>query len=388
MLVFAAFGAIVGVFSGAIPQIVRQTGTDSQTFGLALTLLTIANVSTMAVGGALARRFSHRVILLASLPLLWLTLLFILTGTSEIMLFVFLCAHGLMIGVTDVIMNAEGSAVEHDLKRPVFTAFHGCVSASVAVFAITSSLLTTNFGTVSAACAALIMVALASYAVWRNIPARTMPMTGESTAARAVSRVASVPLTLMGIAAGLVIASETSAMFWSAKLLDEGAPQLAAISGLGAAFFGLCNATVRLPGDALRARFGDFKLIFISLAVAIAGFLGLGFSRSFGFSVFSFALVGFGTAIVCPCIFNMATARVPDNRAAGMGFASMVAGAPRIAAPYLFGWVSGNFSISTAFGLCAMMVVAAMIVVAALMRQGKGRVLTTAQSTTAILPQE
>ena len=92
------------------------------------------------------------------------------------MLFVFLFAHGLVIGITDVIMNAEGSAIEHDLKRPVFTAFHGCVSASVAVFAITSSLLTARFGTLSAACAALIMVALASYAVWRNVPVRALPV--------------------------------------------------------------------------------------------------------------------------------------------------------------------------------------------------------------------
>ena len=68
MLVFASFGAVVGTFSGAIPQIVRQTGTDSQTLGLALTLLTIANISTMAFGGALARRFSHRFVLLMSLP--------------------------------------------------------------------------------------------------------------------------------------------------------------------------------------------------------------------------------------------------------------------------------------------------------------------------------
>ena len=37
------------------------------------------------------------------------------------------------------------------------------------------------------------------------------------------------PLVLLGIAAGLIIAAETAALLWSAKLLDEIAPSLAAI---------------------------------------------------------------------------------------------------------------------------------------------------------------
>ena len=72
MLVFAAFGAVVGVFSGAIPAMARQTGLGSEALGLGLTVMTFANVAVMGFGGALARRFPHPVILLASLPLLGL----------------------------------------------------------------------------------------------------------------------------------------------------------------------------------------------------------------------------------------------------------------------------------------------------------------------------
>ena len=302
--------------------------------------------------------------LLASLPLLGLTLVLMLTGKSPSMLFVIMFIHGLVIGVTDVIMNAEGSAIEHDLQRPVFTSFHACLSASLAVFAIASSYLTISFGPLSAAAAAFAMIAAACLFVLKFVPARPAPAPGRA----APTRVASLPLALMGTAAGFVMACETSAMFWSAKMLSEAAPQLAAFAGLGAAFFGLCNAAVRFPGDALRARFGDINLMRASACVAVAGFLGLGFSNSFGFSVGSFALVGFGTAILCPCIFNMATAQVPGNRAAGMGFASLVAGVPRIAAPLLFGWISGTLSISTAFGLCAALMLAALFLMSALQK--------------------
>lgn len=362
MIVFAAFGAYVGIFAGAIPVLMRQTGITSEQLGLALSGLTIATVLVMSFGGVIARRFTHRRVLLIALPLGCVTLTIVMTQTSAPLFFTVLIIHGGILGIIDIIMNAEGSAIEHDMKRPVFTAFHGSVSASVAVCSIASSLLTARYGTMTATAFAIVLVAFAWFLVWRNVPARIYPTMEHNSNAR----VASLPLVLMGVAAGLVIASETSAMFWSAKMLDDSAPKLAAISGLGAAFFGFCTAIVRFPGDALRARFGDFRLMLTSLVIAILGFLGLGFSPSFGFSVAAFALVGFGTSIVCPCIFNMATAHVPGNRAAGLSFASMVAGVPRIVAPYLFGWVSGTYSISTAFGLCAAMMVAALFFVSAL----------------------
>lgn len=367
MLVFAAFGATVGIFAGSVPAIVRQTGVSSEALGLALSGSTVATVTAMSLAGILARRLSYRSILLASLPLAAVSLTLVMTVTSVPFLFLTLLAYGLTLGMTDAVMNAEASAIEHDLRRPVFTMFHGSVSLSVAFFAIASSLITARFGLGAAAAAALVVIALAWLMVWRNVPARPLP-TSVQTAA---TRVASLPLVLMGMAVGLVIASETSAIFWSAKMLDEMAPSLAAISGLGAAFFGLCNCVVRFPGDRLRARFGDVRLMMVSLGTAILGFLGLGFSGSFGFSVFAFALVGLGSAMLCPCIFALATAEVPSNRAAGMAFVSFVAGVPRIAAPYIFGWVAGSFSISTAFGLCAIMMFAALIVVAMLGRHAQ-----------------
>jgi MFS family permease len=362
MLVFAAFGAVVGAFSGAIPALVRQTGVSSESLGLALTGLTIATILVMAFGGALSRRFSNRSLLLAALPLLALTLAAMLMAKTAALLIASMLAHGLVIGLTDVIMNAEGSAVENDLKRPVFTAFHGSVSVSIACFAILSSFLTTRFGPGSSAAAASLLCALAWLAVYANVSGRPL----QSKSQRLAANVFTAPLILMGLIAGLVISCETSAMYWSAKLLDEAAPQLAAVTGLGVAFFGLCNAVIRIPGDTLRARFGDFRLMAISSLAAIAGFVSLSLSPSFAFSVFSFALVGLGTAIICPCIYNMAAAQTPSNRAAGLSFALLVTGAPRIAVPAIFGALSGAFSTKAAFGLCAALMCAALALIAVL----------------------
>ena len=163
----------------------------------------------------------------------------------------------------------------------------------------------------------------------------------------------------MGLAIGLSVAAETSSLFWSAKLLNDQAPELAAIAGLGAAFYGTCNAIVRFRGDRLRARYGEIPLMLGSLALATAGFIVLGLSHSFALNVIAFAAVGFGLAILCPCLFNLAAAQVPANRAAGLSFVSLIAGPPRILAPWIFGWVATSQSTSFAFGLCALLMVVA-----------------------------
>ena len=208
MLVFAAFGSVVGAFSGSIPAIVRQTAITSETLGLALTGLTISTIAVMAFGGALARRFSNRTLLLAALPTLALTLAAMLTARAVPVLILSMIAHGLALGVTDLIMNAEGSAVENDLNRPVFTAFHGSVSLSLALSAIASSFLTARFGPAATAATACVAVALACLAVHGAIPSRPLQTNSQRTAAKVLT----VPLILLGTTAGLAIACETSRM--------------------------------------------------------------------------------------------------------------------------------------------------------------------------------
>ena len=56
MLVFAAFGAAVGCWAGAIPQVMAAAGIDSYQLGLGLTASTLATVAAMALGGIIGRQ--------------------------------------------------------------------------------------------------------------------------------------------------------------------------------------------------------------------------------------------------------------------------------------------------------------------------------------------
>ena len=78
-------------------------------------------------------------------------------------------------------------------------------------------------------------------------------------------------------------------------------------------------------------------------------------------SVAAFALVGFGTACVIPCIFALAGRLTAANRAKGIGFISLIAGLPRIGAPWLFGWLAETRSTSFAFAMCAVAMLTALV---------------------------
>lgn len=363
--VFASFGAAVGVLAGSMPSVMRNAGLDAETVGVGLTASTVMTVTAMSVGGVIARHASNRAVLLAILPCFSVALMAYLTAASPLWFFVAFLPMGFCFGLTDLFMNAEAVALEHDLRRPVFTAFHGAVSLGVAVMAIASSFVSTLIGTWATGLLIMLGFAVAWILVWRAIPSRALP---KGSAARLRTLPHKSMLVLLGVAAGLIIAAETAALLWSAKLLDELAPSLAAIAGLGAAFFGVCNAAVRFPGDRLRALFGDLPLMIVSLVVAIAGFASLGVTDSFAASVAAFAAVGLGLSLLIPCIFAMAARFVPEGRAGALSFVSLLTAVPRCGAPVLFGFLAAGYGTGLAFGLVAVVLSVALGLIVVLQR--------------------
>lgn len=360
---YTAFGTGVGALAGSMPVVTRAAGIGDFYLGLAITASTLCTVATLSAGGAISRFASNRAMLLWSLPLFALSLLATLTAASPILFVIVFLWLGLMFGLTDVFMNAEGTAIETDLGKPIFSLLHACVSLGMPVMALIASHLSTEVGTWATGLVVSVFFAVAWAQVRANIPARSL---ARGRTAKLSGLPNKTPMVLLGIAIGLIVAAETTAILWSAKLLDAQAPELAAIAGAGAAFFGICNAAVRVRGDWLRARFGDLPLMMVSLLIATAGFAAFGFSQSFAASVASFAVIGFGTAALVPCAIAIAAAHVPGNRAAGISFISVMSAVPRIAAPWVFGWLVSTTSFSLAFSLFAAVLVVALVLIVAL----------------------
>lgn len=356
--VFAVFGVIGGLISGAIPTIAKSVRLDELQLGVAFTLLIFTNVAAMILAGRLARWLSVRKALLLSIPAIAFCASALLLSGHMVLTVVALAGLGASQGLTDVFMNAEGSNIETDLAKPIFSSLHASVSITVGIAAIAGSMLVVGIAP-AAAIPIIVLSAVAGMAlVWRATPYRIPSAQAVSTAQPELG--SRWPLIFIGLAFGLENAGELAALFWSARLLDEAAPNLAAIAGIGPAFYAGCNALMRLRGDGLRARFGDRNVIIGSMLVAAAGFAGVGLVESFTLRVIAFAVVGFGTACFVPCLFAIVTNNAGTERASRLGFMAMLSGPPRIISPLLFGWIAQHASLGPAFGLCSVLMISAL----------------------------
>jgi MFS family permease len=364
MVVFCAFGAMVGGFAGSFPVIMQNSGIGAFEFGLGTMMSMAADVLAMTAAGFLARRYSNRAMLLFLLPCVGLAGFSFMTSASATAFYLANIAYGLAMGGTDIFMNGEGSTVERDVGKPVFSSFHGALSLSLAVFAIIGSFVSTLASPWMTSLLQIACLAFAWESVRRHVPARIRERNNGKSPALSNK----VPLAVIGVIAGICFATELSALIWSSQLLNEQAPRLAAIAGLGAAFFGLCNAVIRMNGDHLRKRFGDRPALVASIAIAMVGFALLGTSTTFVMSVIAFALVGLGAALQMPCSYALAASYATDNRVSALSFVGSIAGTPRIIAPMMFGWVASHHGIGSSFGLLATALAVALVLAVSLAR--------------------
>jgi MFS family permease len=362
-IVFFVLGLGLGLWSGASASILQRVGMSAPFFGVAMTLFAIVYLAAMSSGGLVSRRFTLRQSMLALTPLLGAATAGLLLAPSIALLFVGLVVFGFFSGFLDVIMNAEGTRVEHDLGRTTFATFHACASCGLSVGAILGSLIAVNIGDWASALLVIVAASFAAGAVFVATPNRGLDKA--SAAHRDDALLFTRTLIVIGLVVGVSIAGEVAAMTWSATLLQHEAPRLAAIAGLGAGFFAGCQALMRFFVDRPRRIFGDRRMIIVSLAVAAIGFLVVAINLGFAGDVVGFAIIGFGCGAVVPCGFALAVNRSSFSHSAALSTVALFTAVPRAPAPLAMGAIAKYVSISAAFGLFAALLavaIAAMLV--------------------------
>jgi MFS family permease len=353
--VFFAFALGLGLFAGAIPTLMRQTGLDTAGLGLALTLHSAAYVGAMTAGGRLLRRVEVRRLMRGVLVLHALAFVALFVAGSPWALTVSLIALGLTAGTVDLAMNTDGTALEREAGRPVLIRMHAAASGAFALGAIGGSVVASLFGAPACAGLAALSIGPVVWALKRIPPRQPSGCAPSVSGAGAVEEGAArahlgLPVLLLGVVLGVTIAAETTAQMWSAQFLAQQAQPNPALAGAGAALFAGCQAIVRSLGDRLRRRFDDHRVITVSLALAACGFAVVALAEGFTGSVLGFALVGAGTACVVPCCFALVARQAPQRSADALGVASLVAGVLRLPTPLCLGFVAATWSDSIAFG--------------------------------------
>jgi Major Facilitator Superfamily len=350
---FFAFGVGVGLWGGASGAILTRAGVDAATFGILLTGYTGAYLVAMSTGGALAHRFGVERVLPVAAIVFGAALCGLLNASTSAWVAATLIPMGFLGGVVDVTMNAEGARIERRRGRPILARLHAAASAGMAIGAILGSLIAASPAPWQAG--VLAWLALAGAAIAYDRAARADRPAPAPVGALGRSGLSFAPaLIALGVVIGVSIAAEFAASLWSTLLLREEAPKLAAISGLGAAFFAACQAALRFNADAIRLRTSDLRIIVASFAIAAAGFALVGAQAGFAASVAGFALIGVGTGPIVPCSFALAARQSEGGPAVGLASASLFSTLTRLPAPLATGAIAQMLSLPTAFAAFAL----------------------------------
>jgi hypothetical protein len=354
---FFAFGVGLGLWGGASGAILARARVDPAAFGVILTLFTAAYLIAMSASGALSHAFGVSRVLPVLAIVLGVAQCALLNAFSATGVAIGLIAMGFLGGVVDVTMNAEGARIECRLGRPILARLHAAASAGMAVGAILGSLIVASAAPwVAGALAAL---GLAASGLAYDRAARADPPPPSSISASSTRALSFAPVLIgLGVVIGVSIAAETAALLWSTLLLRAEAPRLAAIAGLGGAFFSACQATLRFNADAIRARVSDPRIIVVSLAIAASGFAIVGVHAGFVASVAGFAVIGVGTGPIIPCSFALAARQPGAGPAVGLASASLFSALTRLPAPLATGAIAQSLSLPAAFAAFAVALVA------------------------------
>nr|WP_237666375.1 MFS transporter [Burkholderia sp. KCJ3K979] len=229
------------------------------------------------------------------------------------MLLAVLALFGFSMATLDVAMNAEASAVEIALGKPIMSSLHGMFSiGGMAGAAAGGALLSAGMApgahlALAAAVGAAVLVA-ASPAVLPHVPHHEQAHGGGN-------RWRSPALWMLGGIALIALIAEGAMYDWATVYMRDVVAASPALASAAYAAFSGGMAIARFAGDAVRARFGAPQLVFASASLACAGMIGALLLPYSAAVLTGFTLMGLGLANMMPVLFA-AAARVKGIHAA------------------------------------------------------------------------
>ena len=162
----------------------------------------------------------------------------------------------------------------------------------------------------------------------------------------------------LGCLCFILVLAEGAVLDWSALLLLQSPGMSVAHAGLGYAIFSIAMTIGRLTGDKVIQRFGRYPVMLTGALAAAAGMTLAVLLPWPQAALLAFLLVGFGLANTVPMLFNAAGNQqdMPANLAISamttLGYAGILSG------PALIGFISQWLSLSGAFLLIALLLLA------------------------------
>ncbi len=174
------------------------------------------------------------------------------------------------------------------------------------------------------------------------------------------------PLLAIASISLIIMVAEGAIADWSALYLKKVVMMKGQFLGLGYALFSVGMAMGRFTGDALSSRLGSWKMLRISIGMALAGFtlvlLTIPSSTLVGFFI-----IGLGFSTVVPEVYRLASRIKGIRTADGVSFISATANVGFLTGPVVLGFIAELRTLHVSF--MALMAFVTMAFVMALFRK-------------------
>ena len=355
-IAFFIAGVGIAAWAPLVPYAKARAGLDEGTLGLLLLCLGVGSILAMPLAGILSSRFGCRRVTTGGALLICTALPLLATVSSIPALVAALFMFGAGLGTVDSTVNLQAVIVERASGKNMMSGFHGLFSLGGIVGAAgVSGLLGLGISPLGATLVVIVMLLIA---LAKAVP-HLLPY-GSERSGPAFAVPHGIVLFIGGMCF-IVFLAEGAALDWSAVFLAQERGIDTAYAGLGYAAFALTMTAGRLTGDKIVRRLGATRVIVFGGLTAAAGLFLATFAPGWQAALVGYALLGAGCSNIVPVLYTAVGKQtvMPESIAVPaittLGYAGILAG------PAVIGFVAHGSSLSFAFALMALLLVAVAI---------------------------
>ncbi len=341
MAVFFIAGMLYASWGVHVPTVRDKFHLSPGSLSIALLAVALGSIVAMLTNGSWIARVGTRRACLAGGIGMTICGALILVAPFYWLLLVVLALFGFSMATLDVAMNAEASAVEEALERPIMSSLHGMFSVGgMAGAAAGGALLAHGMPPEAhlalASVVSVIVLLVSMPAVLPHVPHADDVHGGRSSSNRWRSKA----LWALGGLALIALIAEGAMYDWATVYMRDIVLATPALSSAAYAAFTGGMAAGRFGGDAVRARFGAPQLIFASAALAFIGMVAALLLPNAIVTLAGFTLMGLGLANMMPVLFAAAARVEGVSPAEGLAQVAGLAYFGLLCAPALIGGVA------------------------------------------------
>ena len=299
-LAFFIAGFALSCWAPLVPFVQARIGADAATLGNILLCLGLGAVIGMPASGACCARVGAKPVIVVGAACMLAILPLLSVLSTPLALGLCLLVFGAAVGAIDVAANIHGMAVQDAAGTPLMSGFHGLYSVGGLVGASAmAGLIASGVGLGAATLSAAIVV-LACLVV--AVPGFLRTPANSGGVLLAVPK--GIVLTL-GALILICFLSEGAMLDWGAVLLTQEKQVDVSLSGVGYAVFALAMTVIRLVGDRLVGRFGEFRVLIIGFAFTALGVAATAFANSLAGVLLGLFVAGLAVGNVVPALFTL-----------------------------------------------------------------------------------